>query len=548
MIALWLALLGCGPAPCGEGLGRDNDGRCVTLRGSVMGDSADTGHDEIAEHESLPAPRLLRRLSLDLRGVLPSTDELDAVEADASLVWDYRDGWLDDPRLEERLVALLAERWHTTVDDYLIHYFEYPEFRDRPDVEYTFERALGEEPLRLIARIVVDDRPWTDVVLADHSMGHDLLAEIWPMDYPEGAEGWQEVRYTDGRPAAGVLSTNGLWWRYYTTDSNLSRGRAAALTRLLACEDFLSRPISISAADDGGSLGSVLEEPGCVSCHSTLDPLAAALFGFYPINPYNGPENSTYHLEREPLGSELLGVAPAWFGIPVNGLEDLAWQIANDERFISCGVESFTEAFWRRELAHDEPEDRARVAVLREAFVVGELRVRPLLAAITDHPVYSAGASSDPADDTRRLLSPDQVATVAQDLSGFTWEADGFDLMRSDTTGYRIMAGGVDGLLVTRAQVDPGLTAALVWQRVAEGVAAGLVDQGAVPVDARPGDATFEDTLEAFFWRVMARRPTAEETDALAALFDEVLGLESAEIAWQAVLSAVLRDPEAVTR
>ena len=30
----------------------------------------------------LDAPRLARRLSLDLRGVLPSTEELDAVEAD----------------------------------------------------------------------------------------------------------------------------------------------------------------------------------------------------------------------------------------------------------------------------------------------------------------------------------------------------------------------------------------------------------------------------------------------------------------------------------
>ena len=47
----------------------------------------------------------------------------------------------------------------------------------------------------------------------------------------QGATGWQVSRYTDGRPAAGVLSTNGLWWRYYSTVSNLNRSRAAAISR-----------------------------------------------------------------------------------------------------------------------------------------------------------------------------------------------------------------------------------------------------------------------------------------------------------------------------
>ena len=40
-------------------------------------------------------------------------------------------------------------------------------------------------------------------------MANPMLGEIWPVDYPDGAEGWQQATYTDGRPGAGVLATNG---------------------------------------------------------------------------------------------------------------------------------------------------------------------------------------------------------------------------------------------------------------------------------------------------------------------------------------------------
>ena len=46
--------------------------------------------------------------------------------------------------------------------------------------------------------------------------------------YPEGGSGWQEAPYTDGRPAAGVLATNGLWMRYYTSQSNANRSLAGS--------------------------------------------------------------------------------------------------------------------------------------------------------------------------------------------------------------------------------------------------------------------------------------------------------------------------------
>ena len=65
------------------------------------------------------APRLARRMSLDLRGILPTSAELDLVEADPSQLSTLRDAWLEDPHFEERLVRLLGERWQTRVDEFL---------------------------------------------------------------------------------------------------------------------------------------------------------------------------------------------------------------------------------------------------------------------------------------------------------------------------------------------------------------------------------------------------------------------------------------------
>ncbi|HNC95710.1 MAG TPA: DUF1585 domain-containing protein, partial [Myxococcota bacterium] len=429
--------------------------------------------------EPLAAPRLLRRMSLDLRGILPSTAELDQVEADPAALAGIRDQYLEDPHLEERLVRLLAERWHSRVDEFLIHYDEYQALGGSTRNEYAFERAVGEEPLRLMAHIVSEDRPWTEVVTSPTTMSNELLGEIWPLDYPEGATGWQEVRYTDGRPAAGGLATNGLWWRYYSTVSNYNRGRAAALTQLLLCEDYLSRPVSfnnqVALVDADGIEEALRSNPYCMGCHSSLDATSSALFGFWVANEYNAAEMQRYHPEREPLGSYLLGKDPGWFGRPLSGLTELGAEIAADPRFARCAAESWAELLWRREL---QAGDFNRVEGLRRLYLDNDQRIKPLLRAITDTPVYQAGSLTDQADadtlvveNTTRLIDATLLASVLEDLTGFRWTWQGFEVLDNDTYGFRILGGGVDGSQVTRPQRTPSLTWNLTVQRAAEGAA-----------------------------------------------------------------------------
>lgn len=514
--------------------------------------------DEATALEPLEEALLLRRMSLDFRGVPPTLAELDQLEADPASLWTLRDDYLADERLEDRLVELLAQRWHTRVDEFEIAESDY-HLEERE--HFAFERAVGEEPLRLMARVAVEHRPWTDIVTSDTTVANRLLTDIWDLEgYPEDEEGWHEARYTDGRPAVGVLATNGLWWRYTTNLSNMNRARAAAIARLLLCHDPLGRPVSLDGAgtaEEGGTEAAISSEPGCVACHATLEPLSASLFGFWSVMSYSPDELSVYHPEREVLGERYLGVTPGYYGQPITGLAELGPAIANDSRFYRCAAEQAAELLWRREVALD---DYPTVDALREGFLDDELDYVALLARVTQTPEYQLGTLGEGASAAQqerelpwRMLAPDQLASQVEALTGFSWESDGFLQLHNGEPGYRTLAGGVDGWSVTRPQQEPSLTWALVIARLSQAAASYAVERELedggerlllqyVDLDDRPGDPDFDAELQELSLRLFAQPLSTEEQADVEAVWTELEASEGAVRAWRAVVSAWLRD------
>ncbi|MCP4808045.1 MAG: DUF1592 domain-containing protein [Proteobacteria bacterium] len=491
--------------------------------------------------EPLDAPKLLRRLSIDLRGTLPTIEELDAVEADPTRIDAYRDEMLLDARLEDRLVRLLNERWNMRRDVYDAVWWD---FGLEPEDEYEFERSLAEEPMRLVARVIAEDRPYTEIVTADWTMANPLLGDIWPVDYPEGETGWQPVQWQDGRPAAGALSSNGMWWVYYTTPFNQNRLRASAVFRLFICEDYLIRPIEVSAAtlvnSDIDPTELIRTDPYCTACHSTIEPVAASLYGFFWTTQNSAAEMTYYHAERELLGEEELGVTPSWFGTEVSGLEELGARIGEDPRFEQCAVDTWASLLLRRDLTLD---DWTLEKELRVIYRDAESRMHPVLTAITDTPEYRAAAVVEGTDRhlTTRTLMPDQLDSILNDLGGFEWTYYNYPQLDNDTTGHRVLAGGVDGYYVARPIHDPTLTWSLVVQRSAELTATALVED-----DLFPSEPSADDLAE-LHWRLYAERPTDAWVQDATALWDTVEASEGSEEATRALLSGMLRSPRMVT-
>ncbi len=492
---------------------------------------------------------LLRRLSLDLRGRLPGLEELDRLEAEPSQLEAMRDEMLEDPAFGERFQHLLAEQWLTRVDLFNITVTDLGLPEDR---RHDLAWSVGSEPLALMASVAAEDRPWTETVTADYTMADALLFELYPLEpldqLPSMEEPWVKARYTDGRPEAGVAATNGLWWRYFSAPNNYNRSRAAALSRLLLCEDYLTRPVQFSAeglADLDPDVEAVKIVPSCSACHSTLDPLAAGFFGYWIFDLYDPIESVAYHPERELMGRSLLEVDMAWFGTPVSSPAELLGQIAYDPRFLSCAVERTARAYWRRD---PELADFEVMAELQEEFAAEGLRMKALIRAVTDTPDYRVGALSELAapeesrQATRRVLSPELLAESVEQVTGLRWSLDGLDVFRDDIDGYRVLGGGIDSKEVARPLQVPGLSQAVVLKRLGQSAGQHMVDQGLLDTGLRPEDPGFDEQVQELCRKLHAVRATEPELEAYAELWAGIEQASDADQAWASLVSVLVRD------
>lgn len=546
---LVLALAGCGGSPADDAPTDDS------AADTAGGDTAST------PVELVPAApdALLTRISLDLRGIRPSLAEQDEVAAAAdptAAIDALTAAWLHDPRFGDQVASLYADVLLTRQDAYTItaHDFGFAE-------EAPLMQAVGAVPVRMVARIADEDLPWTDAVAGDWTLADELLASVFPVDYPEGAEGWQVVRWTDGRPAAGILATNSLWWRYTTTESNAQRGRANAVSRMFLCNDYLQQTITFdrsqSLVDEEAVRAALTTSPECVSCHVSLDPLAAHFFGFQYRFDWSPYERSVYHPEREDQWQIVLQVPPGYYGQPSDDLYDLGRHIAADQRYARCAVQTVYGGLLRRAVTLADEDALVRH---RDSFIAGGATLRALVASIVADPVYRAEPSDDSPLPTRRLVRPDQLASVVEELTGVRMAYDDWDLLRSDLYGYRILAGGIDGVNATATPAVPTPTLLLVHERLAEIAAASVVSAdaalapddrrllGPVDFDQRPdGDsAAMSESIQRLALRILGHRWQVDgpEVAALLELWGAVFDATGdSPQAWTAVVTALLRDP-----
>ena len=506
--------------------------------------------------------QLLTRASLDLRGVRPSVEEINAVEADSAALEPMISSFVDDSRFGGRVRAMFSDTYLTRQDTWPVD-AEAFDIDDEPG----FAASVGEEPLRILSTIAEEDLPYTEIVTGDWTMANELLGKAFPVDYPEGSTGWQKVHYTDGRPSAGVLSSNGFWWHYTTNLNNSNRGRANAVSRVLLCNDYLSRPIEfwrdVNLLDREAINDALLNNSGCYACHATLDPMASYLWGFYYLNNDSRADASTYHPERELLWQETTGISPGYYGESGNSMTDLGWQIADDSRLPQCITEQIYQGLMGRENMLD---DTASLTGYRETLLANDMKLKSLYRAIVAGPEYRNADPSDPTAAPRKMAGPELMATQVEGLTGFRFTTEGYDMMTTDSYGLRILAGGVDGVAATRPATEPTTTMVLVQERLSQvaawyvleqdvaaqssGGTPGIFTKASLTADPSLDTAATDEQIRELNLRVLSRHVSdeelAEQRELLMGLYaDEAsAGEGAAGAAWAGLLSVLMRDPE----
>lgn len=521
-----------------------------------------------ASFEVVDRARLLQRASMVLRGTRPSLEEYARLEA--------------DPEAFELLVdeLLASQRFGATVRQLAT---EWLELDQAPDVYPAGFPAVGElEGMgthelntsvieaagRLAEHIVMNDRPWTELVTADYTLADRVVATVWGLGYDHDAGGWQVTAYTDGRPAAGVLSDGWLFTRMPSTEGNRHRERASLIADALICHDYPGRPVVIPAdvdlASEEAIANAVESNPVCQSCHHSLDPLASFFAVHYALRI---PEAVTsYPLVQYTPEATAGFEPPSWYGVPAADLAELGGLIADDPRFSACAVRRFYS-----ELMHVRVDDVPIEVVQHfERDFRTDFDVRTLVRAIVLSDAFAARfvvagttpSGLDTPDVGLRRATPQQLDSMLDELTGYRWLAVvPFDLgsgpvgevplMRDPLWGYRTLGGGPNGFDTTThlRTVDP--TTLLVLDALAQRAARHVVEHDTDPETARlltvPGardgePSAVREQLRQLHLRLYGERLASDDPEIDRAL--QSFDAEAAPSrAWAVTLTALLSDP-----
>lgn len=487
------------------------------------------------------------RVSMSLRGLHPSPAEVDALLAGDVSLRALADRWARDPAFGATVRDLHAEQL-------LVRFETEPHpgplgpLAGVPPGDLA--RSLDEEPLWLVERIVTEGRPYTEILTADTTVADLRVALAYGLSFDPDGPPLQEVRWPDGRPAAGILSSTGLWQRHMSSDTNFQRSRAHLLLSRLLCR-------SLDANGDGVRFPSVQpdavrDDPACAACHEVLDPVASAFFGLrrYVL----AGEVREAYAEGCPPGADCYPLAfwdpsaadgwraagmpaPAWDGVPVDGLAALARRAAVDEDFASCTARRVA-----RYVTRSEAQDPGAVARWGERFAGGGHDLRALAVDVATDPGF---LEAPPV-----LARPEQLERLLAQLTGQAFDArpgDGWGvvgLLTSDEHGMRSLAGGLDGWSSVRPDHAPSPTRELTYDWAASEAAAGVVAReglGRVQADDEVRDLLLDLTRR---WHADPEPDVGPAED----LFRDALARHGdASRAWTVVLTALLLDDRVVT-
>ena len=279
----------------------------------------------------MASPRkTLRRAALIFAGRIPTDEEYAAVEGgDETALRATIRGLMEGPEFHEFLIRasndrLLTDRGAVIDPGFFVDYLnedyrrkkaahdsgDERAWEDYYDWKHRLEYGVTRAPLELIAHVVENDLPYTEILTADYIMANPWTAAAYgastrfgdPTDpyefrpsrivnYYRHGEGFEieddpEIGaayvidpgplWTD-YPHAGILNTTSFLQRYPSTATNRNRARSRwTYYHFLGVDVEKSASRTTDPAALADTNNPTLHNPNCTVCHSILDPVAGA--------------------------------------------------------------------------------------------------------------------------------------------------------------------------------------------------------------------------------------------------------------------------------
>ncbi|MEY4588143.1 MAG: hypothetical protein RL497_219, partial [Pseudomonadota bacterium] len=456
-----------------------------------------------------------RRASLLLTGKIPSNQMLISLRsADESMLRKNLNNLLEDANFKEFIKRgandqLLVRSLNTTkvyLDD-LIYY--YPIFNQKYrsiDPKTQLEKSddvygaavlneMAEAPLELMAHVIQNNLPYTEVLTAPYTMVSEKTAEIFKTDLTPPSTGSFVPAINRGQhistgprtlpkndweaskaitiPHAGVLSEPAFLQQYQSTATNRNRARSRwAYQHFLGVdiENSEARTIDSSALTDADN--PTLNNAACTVCHSRLDPLAGAFQNFGAHGTFRDQAWGLNSLDDAYRKSKLYKPGDVWYSDmrsagfeqtlttdTVNSLNQAAVLITQDPRFAAGAVKFWWPAFFGEAMFEDglsATQYNAKLSALdyfSNSFVKNNYNLKQLIVEILmsdwfrgQAPVTEATESSATYTGGKRLLTPEELYNKTLSLSN----VEDTNLLK----GLKLSFGGIDSVGAAKRQRD----------------------------------------------------------------------------------------------
>ena len=342
-----------------------------------------------------PLRKTLRRAALIFAGRIPTEEEYAAIYGGAEALRGTIRNMMTGPEFHEFLIRGANDRLLTNRDDFgIIDRHNFVDFtreqyrRKKAAHESKNSRSFGDwydkvqhgarrAPLELIAHVVENDLPYTEILTADYIMANPFAARAYgastafsdPEDprefrpseivsyYREGEDFIREYdRIVDATriinpgslhtdyPHAGILNTTMFLRRYPTTATNRNRARARwTYYHFLGVDIEKSAPRTMDPVALADINNPTMHNPACTVCHSGMDPVAGAFQdygdeGFYK-DQWGGMDSLDEFYKRE-HGTALNVEATSW-----RNRQTLTWPL-----MLPAGVSTlkvtYTNHYW----------------------------------------------------------------------------------------------------------------------------------------------------------------------------------------------------------
>lgn len=483
---------------------------------------------------------LLRRLTLSLAGRLPSPAEREAIRRsglkglDALLDSLMTEGAFLE-RIKEGFNDVFLTNGYAGNGELILSYnhfeksrlwhqkYDLSHLKDKEEQQKArwaladdYRKAIREEPLELIAHVVGNDKPFTEIVTADYIMvtpysarGYGIIDEVKelfkdaddPFEYVPAKLPRLRARNNDpvngplvqesktGRyPHAGLLSTFQYLRRYPTTETNRNRLRARMYYQHFLGVDImaLTDQVADAAAIDTKYKTPWMEAADCVVCHRTVDPVAGLFQDFYNEEGHFSPRRDGWFEDMFETGLEgkLLPEEDRW-----RALQWLGERTAEDPRFAIA----MTEHVWyllsgRKVLRPPQDIEDPLFTPRRRAYVMQRLEIAKIARLFAKHnfnlkvvfkelaksPFYRANGLRAIVEHPHRraelhdlgvvrLLAPEQLERKIEALFGKRWGKINKELA--------ILYGGINSNSVTERLMEPSGAMGAIQRIMANDVA-----------------------------------------------------------------------------